>query len=80
MVVSENRGPKDSALNSRILIIRTPRIRYPRIFGNAHISFGWLGLGALHPTAASAVSGWSLRGRAAGAAFEASEEKKNPGS
>ena len=29
MGVSENRGPWDSSPNSRILIIRTPRIGYP---------------------------------------------------
>ena len=27
--VSENRGPEYSTLNSRILILRTPKIRYP---------------------------------------------------
>ena len=30
--VSENRGPQYSTLNSRILIIRTPKIRYPLFF------------------------------------------------
>ena len=29
MGVSQNRGPQYSTLNSRILVIRTPKIRYP---------------------------------------------------
>ena len=38
--VSENRGPSYSTLNSRILIIREPKIRYPPplIFGNSQVS------------------------------------------
>ena len=34
--VSENKGPKYSTLNSRILIIRTQN-KVPLIFGNSHI-------------------------------------------
>ena len=36
MGVSENRGPKYSTLNSRILIVRTPN-EVPLIFGNSHM-------------------------------------------
>ena len=36
MGVSENRGPKHSTLNSRILVIRTPKQGTP-IFGNSHM-------------------------------------------
>ena len=36
MGVSENRGPQYSTLNSRILIIRTPKIsKVPPVFGNS---------------------------------------------
>ena len=35
--VSENRGAKYSTLNSRILIIRTPKNKVPLIFGNSHV-------------------------------------------
>ena len=36
--VSENKGtPQKSTLNCRILIIRTPKLRYPRIFGKSHV-------------------------------------------
>ena len=38
MRVSENRRPQHSTLNSRILILRTPKIRHPLIFGKSHIN------------------------------------------
>ena len=39
----ENRGPEYSTPNSRILILRTPNIRYPLIFGNSHVVLLLLG-------------------------------------
>ena len=41
MGVSENRGSRYSTLNSRILIIRTPKIRYP----SRKLPYRGLGLG-----------------------------------
>ena len=37
MGVSENRGPQYSTLNSRILIVRTPKIRYPVFSEFSHV-------------------------------------------
>ena len=40
MGVSENRGPKYSTLNSRILILRTPK-EGTLIFGKSHVAAQW---------------------------------------
>ena len=37
MGVSKNTGPSYSTLNSRILIIRTPKKKVPLIFGKSHM-------------------------------------------
>ena len=37
MGVSANRGPEYRTLNSRILILGTPKVRYPLILGNSDI-------------------------------------------
>ena len=49
----QNRGPSYSTLNSRIIIIRTPEIRYALIFGNSHLGF--------RAAAWTALSKWASR-------------------
>ena len=41
MGVSDYRGPKYSAVNSSILIIRTPQTKVPPFVGNSHIDIGF---------------------------------------
>ena len=62
MGVSENRGPSYSTLNSRILIIREPKIRYPPLFSETHKFQSWPGIWGRHSSGLRNCGTATIRG------------------